>query len=85
MSPKEALPRSASPDEVRRNVEAARTEVGGLGGLLAEIERARWRIEHPYFGGLTAADWLRFMVIHTRHHLKIIADIERALDAAVAS
>ena len=31
--------------------------------------------EHPYFGGLTRKQWLKFMVTHHRHHIKIIRDI----------
>jgi len=33
---------------------------------------------HPYFGGLTTLQGLRFLGLHTRHHLKIVADIRRA-------
>lgn len=33
---------------------------------------------HPYFGGLTALQGLRFLAVHTHHHLKIVADIRRA-------
>lgn len=35
-------------------------------------------MRHPIFGGLTAAQGVRFAVVHTRHHLKIIRDIEGA-------
>ena len=31
---------------------------------------------HPFFGALNRKQWLRFMEIHTNHHLKIINDIE---------
>ena len=33
---------------------------------------------HPYFAGLTPAQTLRFLVVHTDHHLRIVADIRRA-------
>lgn len=33
---------------------------------------------HPYFGGLTPAQALRFLAVHTDHHLRIVADIRRA-------
>lgn len=32
---------------------------------------------HPYFGMLNVKQTRRFMIIHTRHHLKIIRDIMR--------
>lgn len=33
---------------------------------------------HPYFGGLDAAQAIRFLAVHTDHHLRIVADIRRA-------
>ena len=33
---------------------------------------------HPVFGGFTAEDWLRLMVVHDVHHLKIVKDIQLA-------
>lgn len=33
---------------------------------------------HPYFGGLTAAQGVRMLAVHTHHHLKIVRDIRRA-------
>jgi hypothetical protein len=35
----------------------------------------RFIMNHPYFGGLTSREWLRFLVIHTRHHLEIIREM----------
>ena len=32
-------------------------------------------MRHPYFGGLTAAQTVRFARIHTDHHLKIVGEI----------
>lgn len=36
-------------------------------------------VPHPVFGGLTAPQALRFAVIHTNHHMKIVRDIEKHL------
>ena len=33
---------------------------------------------HPYFGSFTPAEWLKFMVIHNNHHLRIVSDITSA-------
>ena len=34
-------------------------------------------VPHPLFGGLTPTQALRFAVVHTNHHLRIVADILR--------
>ena len=33
---------------------------------------------HPYFGGLSAAQGIRFLGMHTHHHWKIVTDIRNA-------
>ncbi|HYI08940.1 MAG TPA: DinB family protein [Thermoanaerobaculia bacterium] len=32
-------------------------------------------VPHPRFGGLTPAEAMRFAAVHTRHHLRIVADV----------
>jgi hypothetical protein len=34
-------------------------------------------VPHPLFGGMTPRQALRFAVVHTNHHLRIVADILR--------
>lgn len=42
---------------------------------LAELEAATSRIPHQVLGPLSAAQWVRFAAIHTRHHLAIARDV----------
>lgn len=67
------------PESSREDVRAALAEVGAL---LDRFDRdrsglvtSRIRIRHPYFGGLTPSQWLRFIPVHHHHHLKIVRDI----------
>lgn len=34
--------------------------------------------QHPVFGSLNRAQWLRFVAVHHHHHIKIIRDVMRA-------
>ena len=55
-----------------------------LDAVLTQLESAGWAapkgpcVPHPLLGGMTAAQSLRFVGIHTKHHLAIVKDIERA-------
>ncbi|MDA9554686.1 DinB family protein [Pelobium sp.] len=40
-----------------------------------------YKIKHPRLGYLDAASWLRFMVVHTRHHQKQIKNISNSFAA----
>ncbi|MCB0331362.1 MAG: DinB family protein [Bdellovibrionales bacterium] len=74
-------PKSAIPESLTQ--ESLRHMCGEVCDQLRQIDRDQFtepkRIigNHPMFGGLTASEWARFMVVHTHHHLKIIADILR--------
>jgi DinB superfamily len=74
-------PESARPEAGIRP-ETVRTMLCEVEALLARAEgerdkllESRVRIRHPYFGGLTPAQWLRFIPVHHHHHLKIVRDI----------
>ncbi|OAQ41716.1 hypothetical protein A5893_00975 [Pedobacter psychrophilus] len=41
---------------------------------------ANYKMKHPRLGYLDAKNWLRFMVIHTRHHEKQIKRIAESFD-----
>jgi len=43
------------------------------------------RIPHQLLGVLDGAEWMRFGVVHTRHHMLIAREVLGALDSALAS
>jgi hypothetical protein len=76
--------RAKAPELVRgtrRSSEEISSEITELRRLAADLpshalnNRKIRVMKHPYFGGLTASETLRFLAIHNRHHLKIIRDI----------
>ena len=52
-----------------------REAIEQLDPLLEELEDIPLTFPHLYFGPLNAVQWLRFMCIHTQHHLDIINEI----------
>lgn len=40
---------------------------------------ASTRSSHPYFGSFSTRQWIRFVRVHTDHHLRIIEDIRQHL------
>ncbi len=68
------------PDEldratVAKRLAGARRAVGHLEPLLGVIASAGIAFDHPYLGPLTPAEWLRFMNVHTVHHLRTCARV----------
>lgn len=77
-APSATVPSAASTSETRNRLREAHRAVTALGERLAALDGVRGRLGHPALGGFTAFQWLRFIAIHTRHHLKIIEAIQRA-------
>lgn len=48
----------------------------------AELAAARHKVPHQVLGPLTAAQWVRFASIHTRHHLAIAREVLAATSPA---
>ena len=66
------------PDEVDRElllqwIADGRREIEALDA--ASIVAGAQRIPHQLLGPLDAPQWLRFAVVHTRHHLEIALEI----------
>lgn len=76
-------PDTPGTDELKRTVEESRGKLLEVESLCRSRDSRRWlrhgRKHHFVFGELTAIQWLCFGRIHTRHHLRIVRDIQRAL------
>lgn len=72
---------SVTREELTRTVDKFVAQVARAEAALAARPTLRGRIDHPYFGPLNAAEWVRNARIHTDHHLAIIREIEEAMQA----
>lgn len=61
--------------DLAEDVERGMRTIDGLLILYKQIGADDALYAHPSLGGMTRTQWLRYLEIHTRHHLKIIADI----------
>jgi hypothetical protein len=59
-----------SPASILKSIQAARTSLE----LLANASKNQY-FTHPIFGDLNTGQTLKFLGVHTNHHLKIIKDI----------
>jgi hypothetical protein len=70
-APETVRPQSiAAPDELRKKIEKAKAKVEELSSL-----NPNNYFEHPYFDKLNLKAAIRFLNIHTKHHINIINDI----------
>jgi hypothetical protein len=74
-APERTLPAGMSAEELVNRFRATRAKVDALGDSLAQVTASRATRNHFAFGDLSAAQWLRFAVIHNHHHQKIIRDV----------
>lgn len=40
----------------------------------------KYKVKHPILGWLDAKLWLRFILVHTKHHIKQLSRLEKRLD-----
>lgn len=72
-APKSVIPEdNKSASELHQELEAIRTLTHTLENLSSKSH-----FKHPYFGPLHLKQTKKFLVLHTKHHLKIIDDILR--------
>ena len=72
---KARAPKYVLPDEL--NEETLQKHILKTKEALAELAHAQPKqfVEHPYFGKINIKETIRFLGIHTFHHIKLIRDI----------
>lgn len=68
-------PPEASPERARGAVAMLAERTAALAARAPEIAAARATRPHPVLGQFDARRWLRFLVIHQEHHLRVVRDI----------
>lgn len=74
-APERVLPEKRTPDELAQSIASLRESLASVSSdaaLLASNERY---FKHPFLGDFTAKEALRFLEVHTSHHIRIIGDI----------
>lgn len=80
-APDPTVPKGMDAEELVASSRRLKARVEALESSLPRLRAARATRNHFAFGDLSAAQWLRFAVIHNNHHQRIIRDILR-VDAA---
>ncbi len=80
-APKGVRPAGRAASDIEAGLHRLRQRCDQLREHLPLLEEAGWRCHHPYFGALAIGEWMRFMDVHHRHHLKIVRDIRKAAGA----
>jgi len=74
-APERTRPKGMSAEELEAKFRGIRQRVEALGDSLEKIQALDATRNHFVFGDLSAARWIRFMVVHNNHHQKIIRDV----------
>jgi len=74
-APEATVPRGLVAIELADELVDLRRRVTDLGRCLEAIRVCRARLAHPVLGRLSAAEWLRFLAVHHRHHEKVVDEI----------
>lgn len=74
-APERTRPTGKSAGELEATFRETRHRFETLGASLEKIQALDATRNHFVFGDLSAAQWLRFMVVHNNHHQKIIRDV----------
>lgn len=64
--------------DTRALIESAKRRWGALTDRREELQRSSATHPHPILGPFTPVHWVRFIAMHTAHHLKIVREILEA-------
>lgn len=73
----DAVTKKISKEEARNLIVKLRKRVDEIAQLAAHAPNEN-KVAHPSLGMLTAGQWLKFIRIHTRHHLKQLNNIQKS-------
>lgn len=79
-APERIDPTKRTREEMLAVVDPAMAAWSSLGSRARGIAESPGRFPHLLLGHLTSAEWVRFSAIHTAHHLRIVREIEAAVD-----
>lgn len=74
-SPEKLKPTGVTTEQLTARINEARERVVALARDQRALRTNRAHMNHPFFGGLRALQWVRFLDVHQHHHVKIIRDI----------
>jgi len=74
----EWAPPDSSPERARQGVAALTERTAALAARAGELAAGLATRAHPVLGQFDARRWLRFLVIHQDHHLRLVHDIRGA-------
>ena len=75
-TPERLTGKHCTTEELQARLARVTAAVNAVDAAVVDAARIR-NVPHPRFGGLTPAQALRFVTVHTEHHLKIVRDILR--------
>jgi uncharacterized damage-inducible protein DinB len=77
-APDMARPQAVPPEQLVERIRAARDLLDRAVATPQRLADPRRIAKHYLLGGMSAAQWLRFLAVHHHHHVKIIRDVLRA-------
>jgi hypothetical protein len=69
-----------SKEEALNKIFSIRKRLDTICGEFKKFDQ-NYKVKHPRLGWLDAKQWLRFIVVHTKHHIKQVSRLEKLIQA----